>query len=389
MEVASSRNSVASGKYGIQFKSMERRIVFMKSTFLKKLLFLMVGVILLCPPHFEAYGVERGFPWSPPYTGEQIMYLCDAVMWSGGIEKAYKYNDNIDLSIDVDARGYIRQRGTTRRRLTLFDNYAEILNFAGGKIKMGKPRNKDHLFFYFPPATRGQALLTWKYKQSPEKFKAPDYWLYLPALKNVRRMAMGDRRDGLAGGDLTYDDAITYEPFEENHALIGEDILPPGSVCPAEPRECYVLKSVNKNPNYYLSKRIRWIDKETFIPWREEQYDKKGYLWRIFERKMEKIQEYYVHTIWNYWNVKRNYRQVVYIMDHRFDLPVSEAEFTHDYLRKEFAPRKASLKDFPFIKSPDELPHRPQLLRGKFKEEIEKERKIKLPEELERELRGR
>jgi hypothetical protein len=359
----------------------------MRCVLLKRWVFLMVGVLLLCLPSLEAYGVEPGYPWSPPYTGEQLMYLSDAIMWCGGIDKAYRYNDNVDLALQVDARGYMRQQGTARRRLTLFDTYEEILNFTGGKIKVGKPRSKDHVFWYHPPGLRGQALLTWKYKQSPETFKAPDYWLYLPALKNVRRMAIGDRKDGMGGGDLTYDDAITYEPFEEKHTLLGKDILPAGSVCPAEPRECYVIKSINKDPDYYLGKRLRWIDKETFIAWREEQYDKKGYLWRIFERKMEKIQGYYVNTLWNYWNIKRDYRQVIYIMKHRFDLPVSEAEFTHDYLRKEFAPRAVSLTDFHFIKSPDELPPPPPLLRGKFKAEIEKERKIKLPEELERELR--
>ncbi len=359
----------------------------MKCTFFKKWLFLMVGIVFLCLSPFKAYGVEPGFPWSPPYTAEQIAYLCDAVLWSGGIEKAYRNMDLLALSIEVDARGYIRQKPALRKRKNYFDNYGEILDYASKKLKVGQPRNKDVVFIVHPPALRGQTVLDWKYKQSPEKYKAVDYWLYLPALKNVRRMAMGDRRDGFAGGDMTYDDAISLEPFDETHTLIGEDILPPGGVCPSEPRECYVIKYINKNPNYYLSKRLRWIDKQTFIPWREEQYDRKGSLKVIFERKMEEIQGYVVSTLWNYWNIQRNYRQPVFIFDYRFDQPMSDAEFTHDYLRKEFAWRSPSLKEFPLIKRPDELPPRPPLLRGKFKPEIEKERKIKLPEELERELK--
>ncbi|HIC91519.1 MAG TPA: outer membrane lipoprotein-sorting protein [Syntrophaceae bacterium] len=355
--------------------------------FLKKWLFLILGMVFLCHLPPDAYGVEPGFPWSPPYTAEQIVYLCDAVSWTGGIEKAYKNYDLDALSIQVDARGYIRQNAALRKRKNYFDNYVQVLDYTDKKLKVGEPRNKDIVFVVYPPALRGMAVLDWKYKQSPKKYKAVDFWLYLPSLKNVRRLATGDRADGFAGGDMTYDDIFSLEPFDETHTLIGEDILPPGAVCPSEPRECYVIKSINKDPNYYLSKRLRWIDKETFIPWREEQYDRKGYLWVVFEKKMEKIQGYTVHTLWNYWNVQRDFRQPVYIFNYKFDQPMSDAEFTHDYLRKEFAWRSPSLKEFPFIKTPDELPPRPPLLRGKFKPEIEKERKIKLPEELEKELR--
>jgi hypothetical protein len=202
-------------------------------------------------------------------------------------------------------------------------------------------------------------------------------------LKNIRRLAIGDRADGFAGGDMSYDDVFSLEPFDETHYLIGEDILPPGGVCPTEPRVCYVVKSINRDPNYYLSKRITWIDKESFIPWREEQYDKEGYLRVIFEKKMEKIQGYIMSTLWNYWNVQRDFKQPVYIFNYKFDQPMPDAYFTHDYLRKEFAWRNPSLKEYPFIKIPDELPARPPLLRDRFPEE----RKIKVPEELERELR--
>lgn len=355
----------------------------MKSTFLKKWLFLMVGIAFLCHPPLEAYGVEPGYPWSPPYTAEQIMYLCDAVQWTGGIEKAYKTADMNAISIQVDARGYIRQNPALRRRKNYFANYGEILDYTSEKLKVGEPRNKDIVFIIYPPALRGQAVVDWKYKQEPGKYKPVDFWVYVPALKMVRRLATGDRADGFAGGDMTYDDIYSLEPFDETHTLIGEDILPPGAVCPSEPRACYVVKSINRNPNYYLSKRLRWVDKETFIPWREEQYDKKGYLRVIFEKKMEKIQGYTVQTLWNYWNIQRDFRQPVFIFDYRFDKPMSEAEFNYDYLRKEFAWRNPSLKEFPFIKNLGDLPPRPTLLRDRFPEE----RKIKLPEELERELK--
>ncbi len=357
----------------------------MGCVFCKKWLFLIVSVFFVYLSPFKAYGVEPGFPWSPPYTAEQIVYLADAVSWTGGINKAYRNMDLLALSVEVDARGYIRQKPALRKRKNYFDNYGDILDYTSEKLKVGDPRNKDVVFILHPPALRGQTVLNWKYKQSPDKYKAVDFWVYLPALKTVRRLATGDRADGFAGGDMTYDDVFSLEPFEETHTLISEDILPPGGVCPSELKACYVVKSINKDPNYYLSKRIRWIDKESFIPWREEQYDKTGNLRVIFEKKIEEDQGYLVSTLWNYWNVQRNFRQPIFIFDYRFDLPMSEEEFNYDYLRKEFAWRNPSLKEYPLIKKPGDLPPRPPLLRDRFPEE----RKIKLPEELEKELKER
>ena len=345
----------------------------MKSTLLNKWLCFMLWTVFLCLSSLIAYGAESGFPWSPPYTAEQIVYLSDAVKWAGGIEKAYKTIDFLALKTEVDATGYIRQSPGIRRRKNYYDNYGELLDYTSEKLKVGQPRSKLILFAIHPPTVRGKTLLTWKYKKSPDQYKAIDFWVYSPSSRTVRRMAMGDRQDGYLGGDMTYDDVLSLEPFDETHNLLGEDVLPPGGVCPPEPRKCYVVKSVNKDPNYYLSKRIRWIDKENFIPWMEEQYDKTGFLRVIFERKMEKIQGYIVATQWNYWNIQRNYRQSMFLFDYQFDQPISDAQFNPDYLRKEYAWRSPSLKQYPLINGPDELPPRPPLLRDRFPEE----RKIK------------
>jgi hypothetical protein len=141
---------------------------------LRKWAFLVISAFLYISS-VKAYGAEPGFPWSPPYTAEQIAYLSDAVLWCGGIERAYKNIDCLALSIQVDARGYIRQSAAMRRRKNHFDNYAEILDYTSKRLKVGQPRNKDIVFIIYPPALRGQAVVDWKYKQAPGKYKPVDF----------------------------------------------------------------------------------------------------------------------------------------------------------------------------------------------------------------------
>ncbi len=58
--------------------------------------------------------------------------------------------------------------------------------------------------FYLAPANvRGTAFLIWDY---PESEKEDDQWLYLPAMRKVRRISAADRGDYFLGTDFTYDD---------------------------------------------------------------------------------------------------------------------------------------------------------------------------------------
>ena len=47
-------------------------------------------------------------------------------------------------------------------------------------------------------------------------------------------------------------------------------------------RDCYVVKSAPKAGDADYSHRLSWIDKTTFLPVKEEYYDQKGELYRLF-----------------------------------------------------------------------------------------------------------
>jgi len=59
------------------------------------------------------------------------------------------------------------------------------------------------LFFEEPPNVKGTALLTWDYDDpaSPD-----DQWLYLPALRKSRRVALADRGRSFLGTDFSFED---------------------------------------------------------------------------------------------------------------------------------------------------------------------------------------
>lgn len=314
------------------------------------------------------------FPWKPPYTANQIAFLEDATFFP-----TVKTYDCDALEIEVDARGYIRQRATMRKRIISYDDYKEILNFKGGTLKAGDVKRKDIIFLLTPPALKNQTLLSWTYKKTPDLRKMVNWWIYIPALRQVRRLATGERSDGVAGGDFTYDDVVGRAPFDEVHTLLGEDRLPVDDIIP-KPVDCYVMKCVHSDSSYYLGKRIVWIDKTKFIRWREEQYDKKGKLLKIMERRMDAVEGVIDHTQWYLWNVRKHFRQWVRIFNIRHNFEASKAEFEPNFLRKEYTWRVPNIGAYPYIESPKDLPELPPLLEGRF----ENERNWEIPEETKR-----
>src|SRR3990172_102307 len=74
------------------------------------------------------------------------------------------------------------------------------------------------IYFHRPPDVRDMTFLVWKYPG-----KDDDRWLYVPALKLVRRIAASDKRSSFAGSDFSYEDVSGREPEEDAHKLLREE----------------------------------------------------------------------------------------------------------------------------------------------------------------------
>ena len=76
-------------------------------------------------------------------------------------------------------------------------------------------------FFKSPPDVRGTGFLSWSYWDDK---KDDDQWLYLPALRKVRRIASNNKGDYFMGTDFTYDDMGERKVKQDHHKLVKEEI---------------------------------------------------------------------------------------------------------------------------------------------------------------------
>lgn len=156
--------------------------------------------------------------------------------------------------------------------------------------------------------------------------RANDKWIYLPALRNTRRVASSEGDKSFMGTDATYDDMETRKVERDNHELLGEEKV--GSY------DCYKVKSTAKDPkDSQYAWRISWIDKNTYVPVKVEMYDKHEQLLKVLTvEKLEQKSGYWIPMTDYLKNVQTGHSTRLDIQQIEIDKPVSDKLFTANFL---------------------------------------------------------
>ena len=123
-----------------------------------------------------------------------------------------------------------------------------------------------------PEDSKDLAFLAWE-KESP---KPDDFWLYIPAVKQAKKVDPENSRQSLFGSVFNYQDATRRPAGADTHKLSGTETI--------NGRRAWMVESTPNDPaTVEFSRRVVWIDQESLIILKEELYDKqKGELLRVY-----------------------------------------------------------------------------------------------------------
>jgi len=255
----------------------------------KKPLFIMAAILIFLTTTLTATEI----------TGLQI------------VENVYNRPVGNDQTADLTMT-LINSRGEKRIR--------EIKQFT----KNSKNIEKKIMFFVSPADVRNTSFMNWSYDDSA---KDDDQWIYLPALRKVKRISSDSKSDYFMGSDFTYDDLGDRHPSEDNHKLLREEIIDGDS--------CYVVESIPKEEDYMYSKTITWIVKDKWIGKKKEFYDEDGELLKILSiKKVEKIKDYQVIMLSEMHNVQSGHKTVMELKNVKIDTGISDSKFTERMMKR-------------------------------------------------------
>ena len=127
------------------------------------------------------------------------------------------------------------------------------------------PGDGDKSLFVFdrPPDVRGTALLTHAHINAQD-----DQWLYLPALKRVKRINAAKRSGSFMGSEFSYEDMSSVEVEEYSYKYLRDE--------PCGALTCTVIEQTPLDRKSGYSRKLVWQDTVELRTWKMELYDRKG-----------------------------------------------------------------------------------------------------------------
>jgi len=210
----------------------------------------------------------------------------------------------------IDKKGKERQREFTMLRLDLED---------GGT-------QKYYIYFRKPSDV---SRLTFMVHKTPDGNDMR--WIYVPSVDLVKPISADDKNSSFVGSDFSYEDVSGRHWTEDDHTFREEATL--------DEKAVYVVESVPKEAYKGFAKKVSYIDKISFLPLKEEYFDKKGNIIRIFRaEKLEDVDGILTVTRRSIENVKKGSKTIVEFSSIRYDLGLEDDIFTERYLKN--PPRK-------------------------------------------------
>jgi len=122
--------------------------------------------------------------------------------------------------------------------------------------------DKTLVVFDEPRDVKGTAFLSFTHKSGPD-----DQWLYLPALKRVKRISSANKSGAFMGSEFAFEDIASQEVEKYSYRYLRDEVY--------EGMDCFVVERDPVDPNSGYSYQEVWFDKEHYRPFKVEYYDRK------------------------------------------------------------------------------------------------------------------
>jgi len=264
---------------------------------LQKIALVVFGLVMI-------NGMTSMLSYGEEVTGLQIMQRVD------------NRDDGDDLTQTINQQ-LIDRRGGVRQR------YMVALRKDFGKD------SQSISYFLKPSNIRDTALLTYDYDGV---VKDDDQWLYLPALKRVRRISSSDRGDYFMGTDFTFEDVKQTPELEDyNWTLSGSETI--------DGHDCWVVQGVPKTDdlkkNLGYSKTVNYIRKDINLAIRINYWDRKGQKLKHFNATdVKQIQGVWTATKMVMENTQTGHRTEMLFSDQKYNTGLSNRAFSERMLKR-------------------------------------------------------
>ena len=149
-------------------------------------------------------------------------------------------------------------------------------------LEMEGDGDKLLVMFDHPRDVKGTNFLSFTHVTGPD-----DQWLYLPALKRIKRIASNNKSGPFMGSEFAYEDLASQEVEKYTYKFLRGEAV--------NGRPAYVVERIPVDKKSGYTRQEVWFDKETYRPEQIKYYDRKGELLKTvtFRHYKQYLDEYW------------------------------------------------------------------------------------------------
>lgn len=222
-----------------------------------------------------------------------------------GAERVAGYGDSL-----ADGEMILRDSGgrESRRR------------FRSASLEMPDDGDRTLMVFEWPGDIEGTALLTHAHDEADD-----DQWLYLPALKRVKRISSANKSSSFVGSEFAYEDLVPTAVEKYTYAWLLDE------PCPNDPSlTCHAYHRVPLDPGSGYIRQAVWRDQEAYRIQQIEYYDRREALLKRLTVNGYELHEdrYWRPTEMEMQNLLTGKSTLMQWSDYQFSTGLDERDFT-------------------------------------------------------------
>lgn len=155
-----------------------------------------------------------------------------------------------------------------------------------------------------------------------------DQWLYLPALKRVKRISSANKSGPFLGSEFAYEDLVSQEVERYAYRWLRDESC--GDL------ECFVVERYPVYENSGYTRQVVWVDASEYRIMRIEFYDRRDTLLKtlVFSDYRRYLDQYWRAQTMQMDNHQTGKSTTLVYSDYQFRVGVNERDFTASRLKR-------------------------------------------------------
>jgi hypothetical protein len=190
------------------------------------------------------------------------LFLCCWPLVSNGQTPEER---GLEIAKEVEIRDNGWGDSTSNMKMLLKNKKGDesVRNTRSRQMEVENDGDKSISIFDLPRDIKGTAMLTWTHS-----LKADDQWLYLPALKRVKRISSKNKSGPFMGSEFAYEDLASQELDKYTHKYLKDELY--------ENMDCFVNERTPLYKHSGYTRQLTSINKEYYRPEKIVFFDRKN-----------------------------------------------------------------------------------------------------------------